>query len=406
VTDARTPAPDAEEAPQSEREIADELRLRPTLPPVTRLSRKVLIGLGAAASIGIGGVLVVALQGREEETEQSELYSTDRVAQADGLGALPQDYSGLPRDVPQLGPPLPGDLGRPMLNAQERGTAVPTAPQPAAPVAPNAPPVDPAVERARQEREAARTSSVFSSTETGGGAAPAVTPAPVVAPPPSPEPPQPALGRGEAFLARDVDRRTISPDRLRALASPYILQAGAVIPAALLTGLRSDLPGQVTAQVTSPVYDTPTGRHLLVPQGSRLIGQYDAEVGVGQERILLVWNRLIFPDGRSIVLERQPGADAEGYAGLEDRVNHHWGRLLRAGLLSTLLGVGAELGSDSDGDIARAIREGAQDTFSRTGQQVVERELGVRPTITIRPGYPVRVIVTRDLVLAPWEETR
>lgn len=406
MTDAQTPQPDLDEPDRGEPEIADELRLRPTLPPVMRLSRKVLIGLGAAASIGIGGVLMVALQGREEETEQSDLYNTDRVAQADGLGALPRDYSGLPRDVPQLGPPLPGDLGRPMLSAQQRGEPVPVPPQPGAPGALAAPPVDPAVQRAQQEREAARTSTLFSTTQTGGGSEVTTAPPPLLSPPPAADASQAAPGRGETFLARDVDRRTMSPDRVRAPLSPFVLQAGSVIPAALVTGLRSDLPGQVTAQVTSPVYDSPTGRHLLIPQGSRLIGQYDAEVGFGQERVLLVWNRLIFPDGRSIVLERQPGADAEGYAGLQDRVNHHWGRLLRAGLLSTLLGVGAELGSDSDGDIAQALRQGAQDTFNQAGQQVVERELNVQPTITIRPGYPVRVVVTRDLVLEPWSDGR
>lgn len=129
-------------------------------------------------------------------------------------------------------------------------------------------------------------------------------------------------------------------------------------------------------------------------------------MGFGQSRVLLVWNRLLLPGGRSIVLERQPGADAEGYAGLQDRVNNHWGRLIRAGLLSTLLGTGAELGSDSDGDIARAIREGAQETFNQADQQVVQRELSIRPTLTIRPGFPVRVLVTRDLVLAPLGEAR
>ncbi|MBP0574207.1 TrbI/VirB10 family protein, partial [Mycobacterium tuberculosis] len=92
----------------------------------------------------------------------------------------------------------------------------------------------------------------------------------------------------------------------------------------LITGIRSDLPGQITAQVTENIYDSPTGRILLIPQGTRVIGQYDNGVGFGQRRILLVWNRLIFPNGRSVVLERQPGADTQGYAGLEDGVDYHW----------------------------------------------------------------------------------
>lgn len=404
-----SPEPEVETgAPRTEREIADELRLRPTLPSVTRLSRKVLIGLGAVASIGVGGALMLGLQSRDAGNEPSELYNTDRVAQADGLGNLPHDYSGLSREVPQLGPPLPGDMGRPILSAQERGQPVPIPPAPGGPNPPVAttPPVDPAIQRAAQEREAARTSQLFSGGQSGGGQVEPSVSLPATPAAVAPEAAAQPSGRGEAFLTRDTDRRTVSPDRLRPPASPYVLQAGSVIPAALVTGLRSDLPGQVTAQVTSPVYDSPTGRHLLVPQGSRLLGQYDAEVGAGQERVLLVWNRLILPDGRSIVLERQPGADAAGFAGLQDRVDNHWGRLFRAGLLSTLLSVGAELGSGSGNEIARAIRDGAQESVGEAGQEVVRRQLEIRPTLRVRPGYPVRVIVTRDLVLEPYGDAR
>uniref|UniRef100_A0A973VWP6 TrbI/VirB10 family protein n=1 Tax=Bradyrhizobium septentrionale TaxID=1404411 RepID=A0A973VWP6_9BRAD len=127
-----------------------------------------------------------------------------------------------------------------------------------------------------------------------------------------------------AFVSASVDRRTTSPDRLVRPASPFVVQAGTVIPAALITGIRSDLPGQITAQVTEAVYDSPTRRARLIPQGARLIGTYDSQVAFGQSRVLLVWTRLIMPNGRSIVLERQPGADASGYAGLEDEVDNHW----------------------------------------------------------------------------------
>ena len=160
-----------------------------------------------------------------------------------------------------------------------------------------------------------------------------------------------------------------------------------------------------TAQVTENVYDTPTGRVRLVPQGARLIGVYDSQVAFGQSRVLLVWTRLIMPNGRSIVLERQPGADTAGYAGLEDGVDNHWGALFKAALLSTLLGVGSELGAGSDvgnnGDIIRALRRGSSDSLNQAGHKVVQRNLNVQPTLTIRPGFPVRVIVNRDLVLEP-----
>jgi type IV secretion system protein VirB10 len=182
-----------------------------------------------------------------------------------------------------------------------------------------------------------------------------------------------------------------------------VLQAGAVIPAALITGLRSDLPGQVTAQVTEDVFDSPTGRILLIPQGARLVGQYDAQVAFGQSRALLVWNRLIMPNGRGVVLERQPGADPAGYAGLEDEVDNHWGMLFKAAILSTILSVGSEAGATgNENPLMQALRQGTSDSFSQAGRQIVQRSLNVQPTITIRPGFPVRVLVTHDLVLEPY----
>ena len=153
--------------------------------------------------------------------------------------------------------------------------------------------------------------------------------------------------------------------------------------------------------MTEDVYDSPTGKILLIPQGARLIGQYDAQIAFGQSRALLVWNRLIMPNGRSIVLERQPGADAEGYAGLEDEVDNHWGMLFKAAILSTLLSVGSEAGNSNNNQnsVVQALRQGASQSFSQVGEQVVGRSLNVQPTITIRPGFPVRVLVTHDLVL-------
>jgi hypothetical protein len=175
----------------------------------------------------------------------------------------------------------------------------------------------------------------------------------------------------------------------------------------LITGIRSDLPGQITAQVTENIFDTPTGRAKLVPQGARLIGIYDSQVAFGQSRVLLVWTRLIMPNGRSIVLERLQGADAGGYSGLEDEVDNHWAELFKAALLSTILGVGAELGSGADTGsntgINQALRLSAANSLNQIGQQVVRRNLNIQPTLTIRPGYPVRVIVNRDLVLEPYE---
>ncbi|WP_036283979.1 TrbI/VirB10 family protein [Methylocystis sp. ATCC 49242] len=366
-------------------DTAPTMRLRAEPPRVTRLSRKMLAGVGAVALLGIGGALIYALQTRDGGQGSEELYSTENRPTADGLSGLPRDYTG-----PVLGPALPGDLGRPILDAQNRG-------QPVAPPVMTTPAVDPEEQRRLAEEEAARLSTVFFQSGPRAGA-PAGTAMPGLA----------GLGgqpttqnRHTAFLKGPVDRQTVAPDRVTPPASPYILQAGAVIPAALITGIRSDLPGQITAQVTENVYDSPTGSLLLIPQGTRIIGQYDDGVTFGQRRVLLVWNRLILPGGRSIILERLPGADASGYAGLEDGVDYHWWDVMKAAGLSTLLAVGTELATSDEDRLIRAIRDGAQDTVNQAGQQIVQRQLQVAPTLTIRPGFPVRIIVTRDLVFEP-----
>ncbi|MET3840356.1 TrbI/VirB10 family protein [Bradyrhizobium sp. OAE829] len=374
-------------------------RLRAERPRVTRLSRKALAVGSAVALLFIGGTVLWSLHNNRSLNQAAdELYSTDHHNVADGITALPKDYT----TIPQLGPPLPGDLGRPILATQAQPPTI------------GATAVDPEQQRRDQETEAARVSHLFASTNGREKRPPAAAAqgsdrnAPSISTTNSDEgSAQNGQDRKLAFVNASVDRRTVSPDRVAKPASPYIVQAGTVIPGALITGIRSDLPGQITAQVTESVFDSPTGRLLLIPQGARLIGVYDSQVTFGQSRVLLVWTRLIMPNGRSIVLERQPGADAAGYAGLEDEVDNHWGELLKAAALSTLLAVGTELGAGSDTNsndsaIIQALRHGAGDSLNQTGQQVVRRSLNIQPTLTIRPGLPVRVIVNRDIVLEPY----
>jgi type IV secretion system protein VirB10 len=376
----------------SPEEIPQPFRLRPEHPRVTRLSRKALAGGTALVSVIVCGAVLWALQiNRARGPAPDELYSTDHRTVADGLAGLPKDYTGIPRDAPRLGPPLPGDLGRPIVAAQNQS----------GPLA-----IDAEQQRANQETEAARTSRVFLPSNVRGNATP-TTQYPHEANSVSPSTDEGFAQNGQdrklAFLNAAVDRRTTSPDRLARPASPYVVQAGTVIPAALITSIRSDLPGQITAQVTENVYDSPTGRSRLIPQGARLIGVYDSQVAFGQSRVLLVWTRLIMPNGRSIVLERQPGADAAGNAGLQDEVDNHWSELFKAALLSTLLSVGTQLGSSgTEDEIVRALRRGGSDSLNQTGQQIVRRNLNIQPTLTVRPGFPVRVIVNRDLVLEPY----
>ncbi|MCG2840400.1 conjugal transfer protein TraI [Sandaracinobacter sp. RS1-74] len=395
-------------------------RLRGEAPRVMRLSRKVIAGIGGLGALAVGGALTFALQSRDAKPP-TELYNTDNRAVTERVTSGPQDYSALPPGVPPLGAPLPGDLGGPIVSAQQRGEMVTVPPIGADTAQPNSGPTpeEQARQRAAQEREAAIASRLFlggQSTAAPAGQGASAPPLSgldlaalnAAAIPPAPVPPDgPNMQRSkQEFVERGPESRTLNAGRLIDPVSPNIVQAGNIIAAALITGISSDLPGQVTAQVTQNVYDSPTGRILLIPQGSRLIGDYDSQVAYGQRRILLAWSRLILPDGRSIILDRQPAGDAAGYAGLEDRVNQHWGGIARAAALSTLLSIGAEMGSDSNDDIARAIRDGGQDTFNRAGQEIVRRQLNIQPTLTVRPGYPVRVLVARDIVMPAWRSAR
>jgi type IV secretory pathway VirB10-like protein len=369
-----------------------EMRLQSDRPAVTRLSRKVLLGLGGVAAVAIAGALFFALRSHSSNGG-SELYNTSSRSTPEGLSVLPHDYTGLPQ-TPRLGPPLPGDLGKPI---HDTGVSSPGMPMPGGGT--------PEQQRLAQERDAARTSHLFATTNSVTSVSPvaAVTPSAAAASASAAATADTTTDHKLAFLDQPADRQTENPDRLQDLISPSSIMAGTIIPAALITGLRSDLPGEITAQVTQDCYDSPTGRILLIPQGSKLVGQYDAQVTFGQSRALLVWNRLILPNGKSIVLRRQPGVDTQGYAGLEDEVDNHWGMLFEAAALSTILSVGSEAGtSDSENNLAQAIRQGASQSLNQAGEQVVGRSLNVQPTITIRPGFPVNVLVTHDLILEPY----
>jgi len=204
------------------------------------------------------------------------------------------------------------------------------------------------------------------------------------------------------FLNNKPDKEIYNPYQLQNPISPYQVMAGTIISASLITGLNSDLPGRVIAQVTRNVYDTVSGKYILIPQGTRLLGKYDSVVAYGQQRALVVWQRLIFPDGTSVVIDNLPATDKAGFAGLSDEVDFHTWRLLKGIALSTLFSVGAEFAFSDESDLVQAIKSGSQNSINRAGQKIVERELDVQPTITIRPGYPLRVIVHKDIILKPF----
>lgn len=216
-----------------------------------------------------------------------------------------------------------------------------------------------------------------------------------------------ASGPRAGFLNAQRD----SDDRLDAALMPprsqYALMAGAVIPAALSTELNSDLPGRVIAQVTANVYDSVTGEHLLIPQGARLMGSYDSANSYGDQRLLLVWNRIIFPNGWSINLRGMEGSDPSGAAGLRDRTDQHLDRLAAAIGLSAIISVVANEaeGDHDDNSLGQSIGDAAAQEAARTGGRIVDRELSVRPTLRIRAGGAVRVLVTRDIELRPYRQS-
>lgn len=378
------------------------LRARPR--PAIRFKRGLVVGLAALAISVLVATAWLALKPRSLRLAgpPNELAEPAK-APGDALNRLPASYG----DAPRLGPPLPGDLGRPILERQQAVAAEGAQPQTtAAQQAAQA-----AREQAAAEQKAAQESGVLvqagNRAPSGEPAArsPATAPATGTADAPrlaqDPERDPNAQQRKVDFVSTADRGGDVNPHAVQAAASPYMLSAGSVIAASLITGLRSDLPGLVTAQVTERVFDSATGRILLIPQGARLVGTYDSVVAFGQRRALVVWQRIVFPDGSSLRIENVPATDAAGYSGLEDKVDFHTWTLLKGVAVSTLLGVGSNLTFSGESDLVQAIRESTQANAARAGDQLTSRNLQVQPTITIRPGTPVRLVVHRDLVFTP-----
>lgn len=388
MTEVAASAPTAPVSPPKVDPETLAIRSRPAR--AIRFRKGAIIGIAALGSVSLMGIAWMALKPQvfRQVAQESELSRPMSSPASDALSGLPSSYG----DAPKLGPPLPGDLGRPILRAQQQAEGI-------------TPParVDTA-EAERQQRladlKAARESGLMAQVQTSrtASASREIDPAASV----SGAPPTATGTRKEQFVsARDKDG-DINSGGLVAPVPANSLLAGSVIAASLITGLNSDLPGMVTAQVTQNVFDTVTGNILLVPQGARLIGKYDSVVAFGQRRALVVWQRLILPDGGSVRLDNMPATDPAGYAGLADRVDFHTWTLLKGVAIATMLGVGSELSISGESDLVQAIRESAQSNTARAGDQITQRNLDIQPTITIRPGAPVRVLVTRDLILTPW----
>lgn len=209
-----------------------------------------------------------------------------------------------------------------------------------------------------------------------------------------------------AFLksSQSADSKFYLDSKLTKPVSPFEVKAGTIIPATLLTGINSDLPGQITAQVSQNVYDTVTGNYLLIPQGTRVIGVYDSQVAYGQSRVLIAWSRLIYPNGDSFDLQGQPGADLMGMAGMHDLVNNHYVRIFGSALAFSMFGALGQLSQPKQA--ANAYPSNAQIIYGAIGQnltqagiQMTEKNMNIQPTITIRPGANFNILLTRDMVL-------
>lgn len=407
----------------------DDIELRVRLTPVSRINRKVLIGGTAIVSVLLLGAVLVALDppNWRGAKKSEELYNTDRKPTAEGLANLPSTYDA----IPKLGPPLPGDFGDALYKADTgKGAELPLSDRPYQP--------DPEVDIERADRirlarlaQQGRESKLFYAVTVRKSEVGKDTSSPNEDTSPASRSPFEFLagsngslvpgtgGNGQAqgvtyyqdrklaFLTGKPDTGIYNSHGLQRPLSPFTLMAGSIIPASLITGLNSDLPGFVIGQVTENIYDTVSGRYLLVPQGTKIIGKHDSVVAFGQKRALIVWQRLIRPDGSSMVIDNLPATDEGGYAGLEDKVDNHTWTMLKGIALATLLGVGTELSiGNSETDLVAAIRQSAQENTNRAGQNLVERTLDIQPTIKVRPGWPLRIIVHKDMVLDPYTQGR
>ncbi|GAM97340.1 conjugative transfer protein TrbI [alpha proteobacterium U9-1i] len=373
-------APQTQARPQP----APTTSIRAAPPKPRRLSRKTLM----AGTLVLGGLIAFALVNGLSTRDRH--HAVGRDAQSLQTANPPENIREAPANYDQVQLQPPVEEGHDFLWGDHQP---PDAHNMSAPPTTStyAPPTSPSP--LETEADAARTSSILFG-HNNGGARPTASGAQAVSGPHS--------GFVNAQAGRDdgVLDATYVPPR-----SPYMVQSGSTISAALVTALNSDQPGRVIAQVSENVFDSVTGQQLLIPQGARLIGTYDADNSYGEQRVLVVWNRLIMPNGWSIALRGMPGTDATGAAGLHGDVDAHLGRIAVASLISGVLGVTAnESQDDNSSRFAQSVGDSAAQQAAQTGSRIIDRELNVRPTLRVRAGERVRVLISHDLILRPYRQ--
>ena len=214
-------------------------------------------------------------------------------------------------------------------------------------------------------------------------------------------------GRKQSFYTREQDPSYLL-SRKQAPISENEIKQGSIIPGILVTGINSDLPGQIVGQVSQNVYDTATGNVLLIPQGTKIVGTYDSVIAIGQDSAMLVWTRLIFPDASSINLKNMGGTDQGGYAGARDQVDNHYLKIFGSAAMLSLIGAGYQLSQPQVSGNHLSAQEIIQ---AQVGQQMAQvsgelarRNLAIQPTIKIRPGYRFNVMINKDMILEPYSE--
>lgn len=435
AVDAVHTSPDSEEfytPPQDARALN-----APVSPPqVKRFNRTTVAVLGVTFAFVAMLALSTAFEPPKQPQQDPNADQTTKAnnpSPAEAVSALPNNYS----DVPRLGAPLPGDVGiialdankasgNPALAAQLTPANTFAAAQPSPQV--YAPRPQTAAEQYQDQAQIARMkrqeNALEGSLTFSGGAAGAQDLGSLLAR--TSNPINPAVGAAPAApkpsrSARDDDNRQddksefLNKDRDKSFAlnhgvyypsSPYTLLAGTIAPGVLETGINSDLPGQIEGELSQNVYDTVTGKYLLLPQGTKIIGMYDSRVTYGQERVLIVWTRMCRPDGSCIDLEGMPGSDLSGYAGLTGEVDHHYLRLLGGVLIGSIMGASSQIASGSNTQnpsFAQLATQGAGQNINQVGQQITRKQLAVQPTIKMHPGDPFTIFTTKDIVIPPYK---
>lgn len=413
--------------------LPQEARLRAPRSSPARYSRKAAIFLASAAAVAVAGAMVIPMliksrPARDPMPSAPNSTSPGGTAVAvaamtyaatpanggtDGSGVDCSQYPGMPTCAAKTAAAEAAAIAQPATSPKN---------SPAAATAANS-----RANTTEQGESAPRSTNVFFQGQSSGAPLPAASPRTAALPPPPPidpkSPPSLPLPIRESVAPGEVMEQngqrekaafiktSSSSDyveaKLEKPRSPYEIKAGTFIAAALLTAIDSDLPGEVVAQVTEPVFDFATGRYLLIPQGARIIGRYDAQVAYGQTRALVVWRRLIFPNGASVDFGAMPATDASGSAGLSDRVNDHFGQLAKGVVLSTLLSMGVASAEDararsSGAMVLNAGASGVANEASTVGSRIASRDLGRQPTLQIRQGAKVRVLLDKDLILEPY----